>query len=182
MKWGEPIPSQFPGVYIVSLSHDCLTTVGALDQAPIDRIAVGEWLRRVPKLELDRMASPTAEALVARLASFWLPDENVLSIGKATSLRTRVRQYYNTPLGDRKPHAGGHWLKTLSVLADLHVHYAEAEQPEEAEADLLGAFVRGVSGTAKSRLRDPDHPFPFANLEYPRGTRKAHGIGKGARR
>lgn len=51
-----------------------------------------------------------------RLATFWLPDEVVLYIGLAgASVRKRVRQYYRTPLGDKRPHAGGWWLKTLTV-------------------------------------------------------------------
>ena len=33
----------------------------------------------------------------------------------AQPLRTRVRQYYTTPLGAAKPHKGGWWLKTLAV-------------------------------------------------------------------
>jgi hypothetical protein len=45
-----------------------------------------------------------------------------------------------------------------------------------AEHTMLGAFVRSVSDNTKRRLRDPKHPFPFANLEWPRGTRKDHGI------
>lgn len=28
----------------------------------------------------------------------------------------------------------------------------------------------------KAQLVDPDHPFPFANLEWPPGVRKRHGI------
>lgn len=178
VAWGEPVPTQRPGVYIVSISRDGQSTADLLDNAPIDRSAVAEWLRRVPKLELDRKAGPTVHELTARLNSFWLPDEVILYIGKATCLSTRVRQYYGTPLGNRSPHAGGHWLKTLSILPELYVHYAEVELPKVAESSLLDAFVRGVSDTAKRGLRDPHHPFPFANLDHPPGTRKTHGIGK----
>lgn len=178
VAWGEPVPTKKPGVYIVSLSSDPESIRGALEEAPIDEDTLRTWLERVPQLELDGKACPKAVELAARLKSFWLPDENILYIGKATSLRTRVRQYYNTPLGDRRPHAGGHWLKTLSTLPASFVHFTEVDLAEEAESALLGAFVKSVSESTKAVLRDPSHPFPFANLEFPQGTRKAHGIGK----
>ena len=41
---------------------------------------------------------------------------------------------------------------------------------------MLEAFVAGVSADSGPALRDPDHPFPFANLEWPKGVRKSHGI------
>lgn len=37
-----------------------------------------------------------------------------------------------------------------------------------------------MSEDSKRDLFDPAHPFPFANLEWPKGVRKAHGI-RGAR-
>jgi hypothetical protein len=41
---------------------------------------------------------------------------------------------------------------------------------------MLGAFCRSVSEVTREALLDPAHPFPYANLEWPRGTPKAHGI------
>ena len=112
------------------------------------------------------------------LSEFWLSDESTLYIGKTSSLRNRVRGYYKTPLGDRRPHAGGHWIKTLSLLSETFVYYAESPDPEHAESRLIQAFVTRVSSSTKHRLRDAEHPFPFANLEFPRGNRKDHGIAK----
>jgi hypothetical protein len=51
--------------------------------------------------------------------------------------------------------------------------------PLRAEHEMLGFFVSGVSKTSRKALHDPDHPFPFANLEYPPGTKKNHGISRG---
>jgi hypothetical protein len=108
---------------------------------------------------------------------FWLSDEVILYIGLAgTSLRSRVRQYYCTPLGARRPHAGGDFLKTLSNADDLHVHWASTDNPSWAEGRMLEAFCRSVSEHARAQLFDPEHPFPFANLEWPAGTRKRHGL------
>jgi len=145
-------------------------------EAPISRDAVADWISYVPTLLLDKRR-PTPETLAQRLSSFWLPDETVLYIGKAArSLKVGVGQYYRTRLGDRKPHAGGCWLKTLSILDQLTVFWACTEHPEQAEANLLSLFTGGVSHDTKSILRDSEHCFPFANLEYPKGTTKAHGI------
>jgi hypothetical protein len=41
---------------------------------------------------------------------------------------------------------------------------------------MLSLFCVQVSDYTKARLRDPAHPFPFANLEWPAGTRKDHGL------
>jgi hypothetical protein len=88
----------------------------------------------------------------------------------------RVGQYYRTPLGARKPHAGGWFLKLLTCPDDLTVHFAESDDPDIPESSMLGAFCNEVSDESRRALIDPDHPFPFANLEWPRGVRKRHGI------
>ena len=41
---------------------------------------------------------------------------------------------------------------------------------------MLQRFCANVSRDSKQALHDPAHPFPFANLEWPRGPRKAHGL------
>jgi hypothetical protein len=114
--------------------------------------------------------------LLSRLAGFWLSDENIVYIGKAASLRGRVGDYYRTTLGDPRPHAGGHWVKTLAILGRARVYFAETPNHEEAEQRLLDAFRRGTSEAGRKSLFDPMLPIPFANLEFPPGTRKKHGI------
>jgi hypothetical protein len=47
---------------------------------------------------------------------------------------------------------------------------------------MLNGFVAGVSSNTRAALADPEHPWPFANLELRRDgrkIRKRHGI-KGA--
>jgi hypothetical protein len=112
--------------------------------------------------------------------SFWLPDETVVYIGKATSLASRVGSYYRTKLGATKPHAGG-VLTVLDkdALAQLRVHYARVEDPQLAEEQMIRSFCAGVSDAACAALHDPQHPFPFANLEWRTGGRrliKARGL------
>ena len=121
----------------------------------------------------------TPEALARRVERFWLPDEPVLYIGKATSLSGRISQYYTTALGARSPHAGGWFLKLLSMVDEIYVHYVTSQEPEQTEHAMLEGFCAGVSAATRAALHDPDHPFPFANLEWPRGTRKKHGFSIG---
>ena len=130
---------------------------------------------------LDGHAHPKAEAIAERLSEFWLSDENVVYIGKTDAKRGlagRLHDYYRTALGNCGPHRGGHWIKTLKNMDSLHIYFAECAVPAQVEGILLKLFIEGVSESTRSALRDPDHPFPFANLEYPKGIKKAHCIGK----
>lgn len=178
VPWGTPVPSRACGVYVVSQSQDPNSCAGLDAQAPIDRRLVQQWLSRVPTITLDE-SKATVQGIVQRLGTFWLADESILYIGKATPLRSRIKAYYDTPLGDRRPHAGGHWIKTLSTLHKTFLHFAEVADCEKSEAELLRAFVARVSPATRERIGDP--PLPFANLELPGGgqkLRKRHGIGK----
>lgn len=176
VPWGVPVPTRESGVYVVSLSEDPSGFGGATDSPVIDDGAICEWLNRVPSLEVDGQKSPGSQAVVDRLRSFWLPDENVVYIGKATAIGTRVGQYYNTPLGMRAPHSGGHWLKTLANLQYVYVHFGAAANPSASEDAMLEAFVLGVAEETRVALRDPSLPLPFANLKYLRGRLKRHGM------
>jgi hypothetical protein len=178
VKWGEKIGRNQEGIYIVAITHDPNKIV-CLEDSPISNQKVNEWINAVNTLRLDR-ERPTSTKLSTRLSEFWLPDETILYIGKASrSINKRVNQYYRTRLGQKSPHAGGHWLKILSILNDLNVYWCECSNSNEMEDKLLNNFMKRVSKSTLSILSDPEHPFPFANLEYPKGTRKSHGI-KGA--
>jgi hypothetical protein len=174
--WGTPIDESGPGVYVVALDADPDSTVGALAQPPVDRDRVEALLETRPELRLDGMR-PDAALLAERLAGFWLPDEVVLYIGFAgTSVRNRVGAYYRSPLGARRPHSGGWFLKTLSNLERLVVHHAPCEDPLAAEHRMLEAFSTAVTPAVAASLHDPELPIPFANREWPQGRRKEHGI------
>ncbi|HEY5430629.1 MAG TPA: hypothetical protein VIK04_16050 [Solirubrobacteraceae bacterium] len=183
VRWGEGLPAS-SGVYVVSLGKESQSRKASLGRAPISVSALNRWLEVRPELLLDGR-QPTSSDLAEALSELWLPDEVVLYIGKATSLQGRVRGYYSTDLGQRRPHAGGRYLKTLAALDGLYVHYAPCEEPEDREAEMIGSFVAQVSKAALGQLRDPEHPFPFADSEWrPRdpvtGRRhrflKQHGI------
>ncbi len=175
VRWGTPVPVLGPGNYVVALTEDPDSTIGALADAPLDRVALTHLLDIRPELRLDGHR-PTVDELVARLNAFWLP-EPVLYIGLGgTSLRQRVRQYYKTPLGARRPHAGGWWLKTLTVVDEVWVHYAATEDDADAEEAMLKRFAHLLAPESQPLLHDPGNPAPFANLRTGCGDNKNHGI------
>ena len=64
----------------------------------------------------------------------------------------------------------------LSVLDELFVHYAYCDGVDDAEKKMLKAFADRVTPEAREKLGDSERVMPFANLEYPPGNRKRHGI------
>jgi hypothetical protein len=182
VRWGERVGDERSGVYVVALIDEQNSPTGALTEAPITDAAIEELLAVRPELTLDANR-PTVAELKARIGAFWLPDEAIVYIGLATSLRSRVGSFYRTPIGARRPHSGGWFLKMLSNLEDLFVHFAYVDDFDAAEIAMLKCFVAGVSPATVAGLADPAHPWPFANLEVRRDRRKIrklHGI-KGAR-
>jgi hypothetical protein len=176
VRWGSPIPRTEPGVYAVATTDQANAVAQERLLCPVSPEALDELLEVRPELRLDG-GRPNRDTLGQRLEALWLPDEVIVYIGLAgTSLRSRVRGYYSTPLGARRPHAGGWPLKTLSNLTDLWVHFAVCSDPSDAEHEMLGAFQAAVSVSSRAALQDPELPLPFANLEWAKGQRKRHGI------
>jgi hypothetical protein len=167
--WATEVPSSEPGVYVVEID----TPVA---RAPIDSAVVSRWITRVPTLMLDGKRPNSAE-LANRLAGFWLPSRTVIYIGQTTaSLAGRLRDYYGTPLGDRRPHAGGHWIKTLGCLQGTRVWWSATDDPHAMEDRLFAAFAATVPDAEASRLHDPTLVLPFANLQDAHAIRKIHGV------
>ena len=176
VRWGQRVPEVGPGVYSVALTVRADVVDSAMSSCPVSEEAVAELLRVRPELRVDG-SRPTDAELSDRLSSLWLSDETIVYIGLAgTSLRQRVGQYYKTPLGARRPHAGGWPLKTLAVLPELWVHFAPCADVTTAEHAMLSAFIAGVSVNSRAKLHDPALPVPFANLEAAKGQRQQHGI------
>jgi len=168
---GRPVPSAGPGVYIVEWPEP-------LEAAPVELTLVGKWLERLPAMRMDGVR-PTSREVAARLHGFWLPNQTILYIGMTpASIGGRVGALYRTPLGDRKPHAGGHWLKALRGLDRARIWWAQTSAAEEYEDALFSAFAAGVDASpeAAPRLADRTVILPFANLQTATGARKAHGI------
>lgn len=179
VRWGNIPKSSNTGIYIVSTSQSPKLNNNLCTSAPISNEILKFWLNKVKTLQIDGEISPTVSQLRDRLNQFWLPDESILYIGQTESskgIKGRVMQYYKTELGERKPHAGGHWIKTLIKLDQLFVHYFPDRTPAKTEENLLLTFVNQVSKRTIENLRDKNLPIPFANLELVKGNRKNHGI------
>jgi hypothetical protein len=180
VRWGQEPPTAASGVYVVSLTRSVGTCDQKLEEPPLASAKFESWLQVCPRLTLDG-EPPTVTQLMDRVRRFWLRDEVILYIGLAASLSKRLGNYYRTSIGARGPHSGGYFLKLLSNLDELWVHYALSLEPISSEQELLRRFFDNVSDDAKQALFDPDRPLPFANLEWPPGMRKSHGLG-GARK
>ena len=97
-------------------------------------------LTKVKTIQIDNKLALSVLTLKDRLDKFWLPDENILYIGKTDcvgGLKKRIGQYYSTEIGERKPHAGGHWIKTLNILNELFVHYLPIQNPLQLEEKII---------------------------------------------
>lgn len=167
--WGRPLPVAGSGVVVVELPAPTAT-------APLDPARVGKWLERVPSLRLDG-AVPTTRRLVARLASYWLPNQSVLFVGFAPDeLGRRVGGLARTPLGVRPPLPDAHWLLTLRQPEALRIWWAETDAAEEYVDALLEAFAEGVEASVAAGLPEPDLVLPWATLRRPTGEARRHGL------
>ncbi|MEX1170832.1 MAG: transcription elongation factor GreA [Chloroflexota bacterium] len=167
--WGRPVSASGPGVFVVELSSPLVTP-------PIEVTRVGKWIERVETLRLDG-GRPTSKSLVARLTSFWLPSQTVLYIGSSeVSVARRTTAMARTELGDRRPYAGGHWLKTLRGLDGVRIWWSATTATEEYEDALFDAFAAGIPEADLAGLPDRDVVLPFANLRRGGGLRKATGL------
>ena len=184
VKWNEIPTTKEEGVYIVSLSNNPEKNNGIHKSAPISKDIMKKWISKVDGFELDKINTFNSDKVIKRMSQFWLPDENILYIGKASKrangdgIGNRVDEYYRTDYGEKSPHAGGHWLKSLKILNELFVYYSTCENPEIVEEDMLRLFCKNVSETTKINLRDSNLPLPFANLRLKRGQDKNHGLFK----
>ena len=167
VPWGSLPNTQAAGVYAVSLCSDPACNDGLIPEAPIDVQRVQAWIARVPTFEFRGQCGVGAQTVSDFLKLFWLSDESIVYIGKATCLHQRLGQYRGHKLGNRSPHAGGHWIKTLSNLDNLFIHFCACSTEEVAKAKedaLLGLFRDQVSPHHRVRLRNP---IPFANRAHP---------------
>lgn len=167
--WGRPMRASGAGIFIIELPNPPAT-------APIELTRIGKWIEHVPTMRIDGQEA-TSKAVAARLAAFWIPSTTVLYIGTSQqSMAARVGAIERTILGDRRPYAGGNWLKALSGLERARVWWARTDATEEYEDGLFGTFAAAVPDVDRERLHDPTVVLPFANLRATSGERKAHGL------
>lgn len=167
--WDKPVRAPYPGVYVVEWPTEA-------DVAPISAAEVAAWIQRVPTLKLDG-GRPSVAELTERLKRFWLPDQTVVYVGlTSATVAKRLRAYARTPLGDARPHAGGHWLKTLDHYQKSLVTWAFTDRFADMERSLIAKFAEMATPRDLAGIYDKSIILPFANLTVPGGQRKRHGI------
>ena len=174
VRWGQSVPLDSPGVYVVS-THQRGDLNQGLAECPLDIGALETLLRLRPEAAVDGEPADLT-SLANRLRSMWVPGSPVVYVGLAgTSVQTRVEQFYSTPVGARAPHAGGWPVKMLRCDA-LWVHYGESALPDSSERTMLETFIAAVPRDTRMGLVDPSLPLPYANLQLAPGTRNRHGL------
>ena len=90
---------------------------------------------------------------LAKLEANWVNNTKVIYIGKATSLKSRLKQYFSFGQGKNIGHYGGRLIWQIKYSKDLVVCWKSlSTDPREFEADLIRQFV-SIFGCR-----------PFANL------------------
>jgi len=168
-RWGAKPPSRSAGIFVIEAA-------AVSDNAPIDLDEVRRWLERVPDLRMDG-ERPTQSTMAVRLASFWIPGQTTLYVGRtAKALGPRVAALYATELGHGRPHPGGHWLKALREQSKLRLWWAETDAPEEYEDEFISAFAEGIDDDARAALPDGAPVLPWANLDSPTSPARETGL------
>lgn len=190
VKWGQIINSRACGFYVVALTNNADELV-CTDKPNFSDEAIKQWIELVKsggkQIQLDNRTADLDD-IKKRLEKFWFADETIVYIGKAgpkksRTIRKRVKEYYETPLGCDKKHAGGNWVNTMINVSSLNVFYSEYSgiDIEEKEETMISYFMENVSETTKANLYDKVNCYPFANKELYRKslkskTKKVHGL------
>ena len=78
----------------------------------------------------------------AELEANWVENTKVVYIGKATSLRSRLRDYFRFGQGKNIGHYGGRLIWQLEYSSDLVVCWKSlTTNPREFEVDLIKQFI-----------------------------------------
>lgn len=122
IRHADPCPD-VGGVYVVTRTEDC-------DPCFLDR-SCGGWFK-------DR--DPTVSFSV--LEANWVPDAEVVYIGKANNIRRRLREFAKFGAGQRIGHWGGRLIWQLEESSKLLVSWKPTPglDPLAHEAQLLAQF------------------------------------------
>ena len=166
VPWGcSDLPNNHGGVYVVSLCNDPKQKGIPRPDIPICKDAIDTWLKSDEDITINGK-TPTVELVAKYFDKFWLPNENILYIGKTKqNLRKRVSSYYRHKLGNSRPHSGGQWIHALSIRDNTFVYFAECSKPEEIETKMLLYFAFRVAQTSEAQNINNCKLLPFANRQ-----------------
>ena len=118
--WGEPIPWEEPGVYVLALSPNPQASNGLVNSGHLPPAIGARWLTEQPIIYIGKAGGPD----------------------NAVTLRKRLTQFYRHQWGKSAPHNGGqdvHLLKT-----PIWIFAAFAPDPRPAEKAMIAAFKAQV--------------------------------------
>ena len=102
-----------------------------------------------------RSAPKDPNVPITELKANWVEDTNIVYIGKATSLKTRLRAYLRFGEGKYSAHWGGRYIWQLKDSRDLVVCWKTTmENPRTVEERMIAEFKAAHNGQR-----------PFANLQ-----------------
>lgn len=118
-----------------------------IDNKPVEYLPIGSgghFKGKNPNVSLDE------------LNSNWVDNTKVIYIGKASSLRSRLRQYFGFGQGKNIGHYGGRLIWQLKGSNDLVVCWKTLsnEDPRTLEATLIHQFVLKYSKRPFANLKD----------------------------
>lgn len=177
VKWGTPVSTKKEGVYIVSLSTN--PKVNVTVKYPVFNIdLLKKWIEDRGYFILDGIKCYAEDVglITNRLSKFWLPDENIIYIGKASNLHVRIGAFYRHKIGKKSPHAGGHWIKILQNIEELILYYIECDNCIDVEKRMFTIFGEQISEESQKLLFDKNILLPFANIKNEFGKNKNYGI------
>ena len=92
---------------------------------------------------------------IAELKTNWVNNAKVVYIGKATSLKSRLRQYFGFGQGKNIGHYGGRLIWQLKNSKELVVCWKSlSSDPREYEANLIKQFVSIYGHRPFANLKD----------------------------
>ena len=130
------LPEDEKGVYVVLYTHDT--------RPDFMQVGTGGFFK-------DEDPNVSIEELEAN----WIDGEQIIYIGKATSLRDRLSQYMKFGIGKKRGHKGGRYVWQIKDSANLLVCWKRTdEEPRDVEKKMIAEFKLSHKGRR-----------PFANLQ-----------------
>ena len=130
------LPEDEKGVYVVLYTHDT--------RPDFMQVGTGGFFK-------DEDPNVSIEELEAN----WIDGEQIIYIGKATSLRDRLSQYMKFGIGKKIGHKGGRYVWQIKDSANLLVCWKRTdEEPRDVEKKMIAEVKLSHKGRR-----------PFANLQ-----------------
>ena len=117
---------------------------------------IASWIKTAQNMKIGN-DNPTEKIICKFLEKFWVKVSNeiILYVGKTEKqINKRVNQYYRTEIGERGPHSGGSWIKTLNFIDECLIFWATCDNPKLTEEKILKYFHNKFSKEKPDKQTD----------------------------